>query len=46
MLKICLQGQEALYNSKVQTVKDEYDARLQEAFQRAKVQFLTCALDG
>ncbi|KAI0257659.1 hypothetical protein BJV78DRAFT_1272599 [Lactifluus subvellereus] len=31
-----LEAQEALYNAKVQTVKDEHDQLLQQAFERAK----------
>ena len=35
------QAQEAVYNAKVQTVKDEHEQLLQQAFERAKVRFLT-----
>lgn len=33
------QAQEDVYNAKVQGVKDEYEQRLQQAFERAKVSF-------
>ena len=39
--KVIFQGQEAVYNAKVQTVKDEHEQLLQQAFERAKVSFLT-----
>jgi hypothetical protein len=33
------QNQEAVYNAKVQEVKDEHEKLLQQAFERAKVCF-------
>lgn len=37
--KVTLQAQEAVYDAKVQGVKDEHEQRLQQAFERAKVRF-------
>jgi chromosome segregation ATPase len=37
--KVTLQAQEAMYDAKVQGVKDEHEQRLQQAFERAKVSF-------
>ena len=37
--KAKFQAQETVYNAKVQTVKDEHQQLLQEAFERAKVRF-------
>lgn len=38
--KVIFQAQETVYNAKVQTVKDEHQQLLQEAFERAKVRLL------
>src|SRR5579863_7507831 len=38
--KVKFQAQETVYDGKVQTVKDEHEQLLQEAFERAKVRFL------
>jgi len=38
--KVIFQAQETVYNAKVQTVKDEHEKLLQEAFERAKVRLL------
>jgi hypothetical protein len=40
---VIFKAQEAVYNAKVQTVKDEHNQLLQEAFERAKVWILTFA---
>lgn len=37
--KVNFQALETVYNAKVQTVKDEHEQLLQEAFERAKVRF-------
>lgn len=37
--KVTPQAQEAVYDAKVQGVKDEHEQRLQQAFERAKVSF-------
>ena len=39
--KVIFQAQEAVYNAKVQRVKDEHEQLLQQAFERAKVSFFT-----
>ena len=39
--KVIFQAQEAMYNAKVRTVKDEHEQLLHQAFERAKVSFLT-----
>jgi hypothetical protein len=38
--KVIFQAQEAVYDAKVQTVKDEHEQLLQQAFERAKVRSL------
>jgi hypothetical protein len=42
---VILQAQEAVYDAKVQKVRDEHDQLLQEAFERAKVSFLLMGED-
>jgi hypothetical protein len=39
--KVIFQAQEVVYNAKVQTVKDDHEQLLQQAFERAKVSFIT-----